>query len=184
MVSIPDITNTNSASRKGKYSYKFNSESEYQEFLAKRQGYSRSEYNQQIAKRQGYATLYEYQEAKAQERGFSSYQKYLDHLAQEKNFPSYAAYQQEQQKKTAETIDAKVWGRVIREKSTEYALSRENLGKAIGVSGKTIERYATGKIIPSERTQQKIMHVLNISQETIDNLCTDIKQQGSSTLST
>ena len=78
MVSIPDIANTNSASRKEKYSHKFNSESEYQKFLAKRQGYSRSEYNLQIAKRQGYATIYKYQEAKAQERGFSSYQKYVD----------------------------------------------------------------------------------------------------------
>lgn len=52
-------------------------------------------------------------------------------------------------------------GEQIRKLRRERALSQERFGEKIGVSGKTISAYETGKIVPPVKVLEKISVVYN-----------------------
>ncbi len=65
----------------------FSSNTEYQNFLAKKKGFaSHNKYQEHLLDKQGFTSRHEYQEHLAQEKGFNSRHEYQEHLKEKAKY--------------------------------------------------------------------------------------------------
>lgn len=165
------VRNYISILRKGYYT-----QHQKKEQRAREQGYtSRYEKETKLVKERGkkvgkmFNSQYDYQKYCAEQKGLS-YKEYNDSLAQEKGYESYAKYQLAQQAKNKQTKEGQAFSGVIHKGLHQLGATQLWLAVQLDITLRTIERYASGRVIPNEERQLAVFRTLQLPYNTIEDV--------------
>jgi len=149
----------------------FTSYKEYQDDLAKKRGFtSYMEYKKDLARQRGFASLNDYLGSLAQKRGFKSRNGYSEYLVKQRGFASRSEYEEHLAKRRQQQPINQELSDLIKRELTRMGKSQGWLAEQLGVTGGAVSRYVSGRTTPRKNLHQKLLEVLELPYQCLDDL--------------